>query len=117
MMGSSIRGEQSIAWFSVERVTPVFSDSVNGMIRPVIYSRNSNLLFAEVCKHPVSKLEILAFGVIASRDTSLIGNDDKSVSQCLCGPTDIENTILESEGVTSVDVAALNIDNAISVQK
>jgi hypothetical protein len=47
----------------------------------------------------------------------LIGKDNKKVVQRLSGPTDIENTILESEGVTSVDAAALNIDNAISVQK
>src|SRR6516165_3293474 len=87
------------------------------MIRAVIDSRNLNLVFEEVRKHPVGKVQILAFGVIASRDTSLIGNDDKKVFQCLCGAAEIENSILESEGVTSVDVATLNIDNAISVQK
>ena len=87
------------------------------MVRAVIYSRNLNLLFKEVRKHPVGKLQILTFGVIASRDTSLIGNDDNKVFQRLRGPTEIKNTILESEGVTRVDVATLDIDNAISVEK
>jgi hypothetical protein len=87
------------------------------MIRAVIDSGNPNLLFEEVSKHPVCKLQILSFCVLASRDTSLIGNDDKKVFQRLRGPTEIENTILKSESVTSVDVIALNIDNAISVQK
>ena len=32
-------------------------------------------------------------------------------------PTEIENTILESEGITRVDVASLNIGSAISVQQ
>jgi len=82
-----------------------------------MYSRNLNLLFEEVRKHPVGELQILAFGVVASCDASLIGNDDKKVFKRLSGPTEIENTILEPEGVASADVAALNIDNAISVQK
>jgi hypothetical protein len=69
---------------SVERVTSVFSDSVTGMIRAVMYSRNLNLLFEEVCKHPVGKLQILAFDVVASRDTRLIGNYNKKYSNNAC---------------------------------
>jgi hypothetical protein len=69
---------------SVERVTSVFSYSVTGMIRAVMYSRNLNLLFEEVCKHPVGKLQILTFDVVASRDTRLIGNYNKKYSNNAC---------------------------------
>jgi hypothetical protein len=77
------RAKHATSRFSVERVATVFSYPVNGMIRGVIDSRNLNLLFEEVRKHPVGKLQILAFGVIASRDINLIGNHDKKVFQCL----------------------------------
>ena len=101
----------------MERVATVFPYPVDGMIRGVIHSRNLNLLFEEVRKQPVAKLQILAFGVIASRDINLIGNHSKKVFQCLCAPTEIGNSILESEGVTRADVASLNIGSAISVQE
>jgi len=66
--------------FSVERVATVFPYPVNGMIRGMIHSRNLNLLFEEVRKQPVAKLQILAFGVIVSRDINLIGNQTRKYS-------------------------------------
>ena len=104
--------------FTPGMIATIPASALQGVIRTMIDSCNCRAFRFKAAAHPLRQLCIGVLVEVAAADTGLIGNDNDRASQ-LIGPetSEFENSGNELELLPSVDVAAIDVNNTVPVQK
>ena len=75
------------------------------------------LLRQKCSAHPLGQCVILLLGIVTAPDARLVGHHYNKIIAFGCGTTKIEYAIDEFEFLGPTDVAAINVDHAVPIQK
>src|SRR5919197_1632903 len=99
-------------------IATVFANSLQSMMRAVIDPRDRRAFRFKATAHPPCQFGIGALVEIAAADAGLIGDDNDRPSH-LIGPeaSQLENPRNKLELIRPMDVAAVDVDDPISVKE
>jgi hypothetical protein len=104
--------------FAPRMIATVFADAVQRVIRAVIDTPDRRAFCFKAIAHPSRQVRVAVFVEIAAADAGLVGDDNNRPPQ-LIGPetSQFENSGNELALVRPMDVTAVHIDDAITVEK
>src|SRR6266566_1510759 len=104
--------------FAPRMIAAVLADAIEGVIRAVIDSSDRCVFRFKAITHPPRQVFIGPFVEITATDAGLVADDNDQPAQ-LVGPesSQFENSRDELELVRPMDVATINIDHAVAVEK
>ena len=99
-------------------VLPICADTVLGMVGAMIDFLDWRSFRAEACAHPFSKRCVCGFVEYSATDPGLVTNHNDGPTGDLNGkPRQGENARDKFELFDRMDVAVINIDHAVAVEK
>ena len=83
----------------------------------IIHFANLRAAITECSAHPLRDLQEFSLTIVTAADACLIRNHDNQVTKICCGPTKFKNPFDKLELIPLVNVAAIDIDYSIPVEK
>jgi hypothetical protein len=90
---------------------------MNGVMRTVVYVVDIDTMPPELFQHPPSEAMKIRFRIVTPCDARLVCDDDELVTRPTHLSASIENAINKIKIVHVMDVAALPVDDTITIQK
>lgn len=99
-------------------IAAILADAVERVMRAVVEPADGYALLGKSVAHPSGQLLIGIFVEVAAADTGLVRGDNDRPSHFV-GPeaAELENARNEFELIRPMDIAAINIDDAIAVEE
>ena len=98
-------------------VSPVFANSMLRMVRAEINSFDMSPPQVELLEHPVCDLMEISLCIIPSPNTRLVGHHNHQIAGSVRSKNNVEDALNKIEILLPDDIAMVNIDYAVAIEK